>query len=180
MSLKNEVVELHHNGYSLDEIAEELGITEQKAESLLGELVAENDKPLNSQSKIARQRQEEQQNRALNRLKKSFDDLVKQVQELNEGDEVSIADAQDLLETVRSLELEFRQVARQYHCEVDNSQHRTVLVSLISELKTKVKEWKEESEDEDEDDYEFSLELEEDLLEQLDDLRFELVSFEAE
>jgi predicted transcriptional regulator len=179
MNLKTEAMQLHQTGYSLDEIAEELGISESKTRELLGNDLHSDEAPKKS-SKFAQQRAQNLQNRALNKLKEEFDELVAQAQELNSEDEISFTSGQEFLDNVRGLELDFRKVARQFNWQAENSDHREALLTLIGELKTKIKEWKDEIGEDDEEDYTFSLELEEDLLEQLDDLRFELVSFEAE
>jgi predicted transcriptional regulator len=180
MTLKKEAVELQQNGYSLDEIAEELGISTSKTRELIGNDEMANEMPKEKSGKFARQRHLQLQNRALNDLKSGFDEIVEQIQELNQEDDISLENGLELLEEVRNLELEFRKVARQFDWEVDNSEHRDALLTLITELKAKIKEWKEIIGDEEADDYAFELELEEELLEQLDDLRFELVSFEEE
>jgi hypothetical protein len=179
MKLKTEAMQLHLTGYSLDEIAEELGISEGKTRELLGNDLLSAEAPTKS-SKFALQRMQTLQNRALNKLKEEFDELIEQAQELNGEDGISLATAQEFLDEARSLELDFRKVARQFNGQAENSEHREALLTLIAELKAKIKEWKEEIGDDDEEDYTFSLDLEDDLLEQLDDLRFELVSFEAE
>lgn len=180
MNLKTEVVELHHNGYTLEDIAEELGISINKVRELLGNVLTEDNQAKDKPSKFALQRLQQAKHKALNELKEGFDGLVEQIQELNQEEEVSLDDGLSFLDEVRNLELEFRKVARQFSWEVNNSEHREALLTLIEELKKQVKEWKEIIGDDEEDDYAFELELEDDLLEQLDDLRFELVSFEAE
>jgi predicted transcriptional regulator len=170
--LKDEALELREEGYDLGEIAEELGIPTSKVKEWIGDDEPEEVMVLNRKERKVR----EGKLKAFGKLKSKYDDLIAEYAENLEGEEVSLEEAEDFLEKLRKLEFEFRNVARDFEVNHEESEHWLALDTWVSEMKEKIKEAKRDADDEE--DYVFELDFEEDFLEKLDDLRFELVNFE--
>lgn len=172
-TLQNEALELKEQGYDLSEIAVELGISETKVKEWLG------DEPekMTEETKNSRRKQEGKL-RAMGKLKAQYDELFADYAENLHIEEVELETAQGFVEDVRKLEFQFRNVARDFGLNHENSEHWQALKTWIGELKDKIKEAIADADDLD--DCVFELEFDEDFLENLDGLRFELVSFEEE
>lgn len=164
-----QVESLQKEGYTVSDIAEEMGISASRVQKLLDELEAETatESPTATRDDKNKARKLE---RTLEEIKEEFDELVLTLQEL---DSTTIRREQfdDLLENTRSLEYKIRKTAKQYQLSAEDSVHRHFLFNLVEELKN-------ERENFDEKDRLY-LDIEEDMLEEAEDLRFELFELSA-
>jgi transposase len=160
-----QVDRLQKEGYTVSDIAEEMGISASRVQKLLDELEAGTDEtsPATTREEKNKVRKLE---RTLEEIKEEFDELVLTLQEL---DSTTIRREQfdELLENTRSLEYKIRKVAKQYNLSAEESVHRHFLSNLVDELKNQRENFDEEEDT-------LYLDLEEDLLEEAEDLRFEL------
>lgn len=175
--LQKQVSKLSKDGLNAPEIAEELGISVTKAQSVLDELaeleeeeVEEEDTPTVPTTHTNRQQKynERKLTRALEGLKDEYDEIVVTLKDID-GDTVSREDFEEFLEGVRELEYKFRKTAKKFELP-PKSAHGDMLLEIIDELKDKNEDFNEEED-------ELELDLDEDLLEEANDLRFELLEF---
>lgn len=160
--LQTEATELQAQGYTLAEIAEELGITKNKVQSLL-----EVEKNLPTTLPPAKSPMRKL-GYATEKLKDSFDALVEQIQKLD-GEDLDHENSHELLEQCRKLEFQFRKVAQQFQLDYEQSEHWEALQDLVHTLKEPIQTL--------EDDEVFELDIEADLYSTLDDLRFEVIAW---
>lgn len=177
--LQKQVSKLSEDGLEASEIAEKLGISVTKAQSVLDELaeleeeeeeVEEEDTPTVPTTRTNRQQKynERKLTRALEGLKDEYDEIATTLKDID-GDTVSREDFEEFLEGVRELEYKFRKTAKKFELP-PKSAHGDMLLEIIDELKEKNEDFNEEED-------ELELDLDEDLLEEANDLRFELLEF---
>lgn len=141
--LKNEVLALKDEGYAVKEIADELGIPETKVKELGG--FDEMDAPLDRSKN--EKRSQESKLRSCKKLKTQYDELIADYAENLDAEEVGFGTAHQFLEDVRKLEFQFRNTARDFSVNHENSEHWQALKSWIEELKDKIKEAKNDARD---------------------------------